>query len=119
MDNWRKIRRSMRRMASKAVSKTGDLTDTASLYVKLAQKEANLSDLYEQFGRVAYTKLKTGEGADEKSKVLFEKIDVVRAEIYAINKAIREKNLAKEAAKEAKEAVERFEEEERKHQEEN
>ncbi len=123
MANFKEIRRSVRRAASKVVSKTGDLTDTASLHVKLAQKEANLSDLYEQFGRVAYQKLKTGEGADEKSRVLIEKIDVVRAEIYAINKAIKEKKEAREAekiaAQEAEEAVERAEREAKQHHDED
>ena len=110
MANWNEIRRGVRKVASKAVSKTGDLTDTASLHVKLAKKEANLADLYEHFGRVAYQKIKTGADVDHKIKVLIEKIDIVRAEIYSINKAIEDKKGAKEeariAAKEVEEAVE-------------
>lgn len=83
--------RGVRRIAGKAVSKTGDLTDTASLHVKLARKEANLADLYEQFGRVAYQRVKAGAAADHKMKILIEKIDIVRSEIHAIKRAIKQK----------------------------
>lgn len=96
MAEWREIRRSMRKLASKAVSKTGDLTDTASLHFKLARKEAQLTELYEQFGRVAYQKLKSGAEVDHKAKILIEKIDIVRAEIYQITKAIEDKKVLKE-----------------------
>lgn len=113
MSKWREIRRGFKKMASKAVSKTGDLSDTASLHVKLARKEAFLADIYEQFGRVAYQKIKTGADVDHKLNVLIEKIDVVRAEIYAINRSIEAKKLAVkeniECAREAEIAVERAE----------
>lgn len=81
----------IKRVASKAVSKTGDLTDTASLHIKLARKEADLATLYEQFGRVAYQKVKAGSSADHKMKILIEKIDIVRSEIYAIKRTIKQK----------------------------
>ena len=81
----------IKRVASKAVSKTGDLTDTASLHLKLARKEADLATLYEQFGRVAYQKVQAGSSADHKMKILIEKIDIVRSEIYAIKRTIKQK----------------------------
>lgn len=113
MSDWRELRRTMKRAADKAVARTGDLSDTASLHVKLARKEAILADIYEQFGRVAYQKVKTGANVDHKLKILTEKIDVVRAEIYAINRSIEAKKLAKEeniaSAREAEIAVERAE----------
>jgi len=113
MSKWREVRRAVKKAASKAVSKTGDLSDTASLHVKLARKEAFLADLYEQFGRVAYQKIKTGADVDRKVKVLIEKIDIVRAEIHAINRSINAKKLAKEEeianAREAEIAVEKAE----------
>lgn len=109
MSKWRELRREIRKVASKAVSKTGDLTDTASLRVKLARKEALLADIYEQFGRVAYQKIKTGADVDKKIKILIEKIDVIRAEIYDINRLINEKKIAREEeeneAREVEEAV--------------
>ena len=104
MANWKDCRRSARKFVSKAVSKTGDLTDTASLYFKLARIEANLADVYEQYGRVAYQKYKTGADVDHKMKILAEKIDIVRAEIYAINSAIKKKKM--ERAFEEKNAIE-------------
>ena len=113
MSTWNNIQHKIKKVAIKAVSKTGDLTDTASLHVKLACKEANLGNLYEQFGRVAYQKIKTGANVDSKIKVLIEKIDVVRAEIYAINRSIEAKKLAKEEeisnARDAEIAVEKAE----------
>ena len=96
MANWKEIRRSVKKVASKAVSKTGDLSDTASLHVRLARKEALLEDLYEKFGRVAYQKIKTNADVDHKVKVLIEKIDIVRSEIYAINRSLNGKKLAKQ-----------------------
>lgn len=113
MSKWREIRRGVKRFASKAVSKTGDLSDTASLHVKLARKEAFLADLYEQFGRIAYQKLKTGADVDRKLEILIEKIDITRSEMYSINHAIEEKEenkrAAKAAAAEAEHAVHKVE----------
>lgn len=113
MSTFSDLGRGFKRAASKAVSKTGDLTDTASLHVKLARKEANLADLYEQFGRVAYQKVKVGSSADHKMKILIEKIDVVRAEIYAIKRTIKQKkaDLEFEAfnAEETEKAIQRAE----------
>lgn len=113
MSKWREIRRGIKKVASKAVSKTGDLSDTASLHVKLARKEAFLADLYEQFGRIAYQKIKTNANVDHKIKILIEKIDIVRAEIYAINRSIEAKKLAKQeeitSARQAEIEVERAE----------
>ncbi len=106
MSKWREIRRGMKKMASKAISKTGDLSDTASLHVKLARKEAFLADLYEQFGRLAYQKQKTGANVDNKLTILIEKIDIVRSEIYKINKAMEDKKIAREEEKNITVAVE-------------
>jgi hypothetical protein len=110
MANWKEIRRSVKKVASKAVSKTGDLSDTASLHVRLARKEAFLEDLYEKFGRVAYQKIKTGADVDRKLEVLIEKIDIVRSEIHAINRTLNGKKLAqKEEIGNAREAEIAFE----------
>lgn len=107
MANWREFRRNVKRSASKAVSKAGDLSDSASLRVKLAQKESALAGLYEQLGRAAYQKIKTGTTESEKAKVIIEKIDIVRAEIYTIKSAFAEKQSKKEAEKAAAEKIER------------
>lgn len=107
MANWREIRRNLKRSASKAVSKAGDISDNASLRVKLAQKEAALSELYEQLGRVAYQKIKTGTMENEKAQVLIQKIDIVRAEVYTIKSAFKEKQDKREAEKQAAEEIER------------
>lgn len=104
MSKWSEFRRGVRRATSRAVSKTGDLSDTASLHVKLARKEAFLADLYEQFGRIAYQKLKTGADVDRKLEILIEKIDITRSEMYTINHAIEEKAEAKKVARAAAEA---------------
>jgi hypothetical protein len=91
MSKWSDIRHHVKRVAGKAVVKTGDLSDTASLHVKLARKEAHLSDLYEQFGRVAYQKMKAGSNVDHKMRILLEKIDIVRSEIHSIKRSIEQK----------------------------
>ena len=113
MSKLREIGHKVRKVAGKAVAKTGDFTDTASLHIKLARKEAHLSDLYEQFGRVAYQQVKACDGTDHKMKILIEKIDVVRAEIYAIKRSIKQKKADMEFeifnAIETEKAVERAE----------
>ena len=91
MSTLNDIGSNFKRIASKAVSRTGDITDTASLHVKLARKEADLATLYEQFGRVAYQKIKVGSSADHKMKILIEKIDIVRSEIHSIKRLINQK----------------------------
>ena len=63
MAGWKELQQSAKKVAAKAISTTSDLSDTASLHVKLARKEAMLADIYEQFGRVAYQKIKTGSGS--------------------------------------------------------
>ena len=99
MSKWGEIRRGAKKIAIKAISKTGDLSDTASLKVKLGRKQAFLADLYEQFGRIAYQKMKTGADVDYKLNILREKIDIVRSEIYKINKALEDKKIAREDEK--------------------
>lgn len=99
MSKWGEIRRGAKKIACKAISKTSDLSDTASLKVKLGRKQAFLADLYEQFGRLAYQKAKTGADVDYKLNILVEKIDIVRSEIYKINKALEDKRIAKEEEK--------------------
>ena len=113
MSTLNDIGSNFKRIASKAVSRTGDITDTASLHVKLARKEADLATLYEQFGRVAYQKIKVGSSADHKMKILIEKIDIVSSEIYYIKRTIKQKRADMEFevfnAIEAEKAVERAE----------
>lgn len=113
MSKWSELGRGAKRAVGKAVTKTADLTDTASLNIKLARKEANLADLYEQFGRVAYQKVKVGSSADHKMKILIEKIDIVRSEIYSIKRALKQKKEDLEFEKfvgiEAEKAIERAE----------
>ena len=96
MSKWTEIQRTIKNVANQAVSKTGEISDVASLHVKIARKEASLAELYEQFGKVAYQKIKTGADVDHKIKILIEKIDIVRAEIHAIDRTIEAKKLAKE-----------------------
>ena len=96
MSSLKDFRRSFQRAAGRAITRTGDITDTASIHVKLVSKQAGLADLYEQYGRVAYQKAKTGANVDHKMKILMEKIDVVRAEIYSLKKAIEDKKVLRE-----------------------
>ena len=93
MSNFGELSRSFRKVAGRAVIKTGDITDTASIHVKLVRKQASLAELYEQYGRVAYQKAKTGSNVDRKMKILMEKIDVVRAEIYSLKKVLEDKKV--------------------------
>ena len=113
MSTFGDIGHGVKRVATKAIVKTADFADTTSLQIKLARKEASLSDLYEQFGRVAYQKVKAGSSADHKMKILIEKIDIVRSEIHSLKRTIKQKKADWEFEKfnaiETEKAVERAE----------
>ena len=57
MANWSTVRTSVSRAASKAIHKTGEVADTASLYVKLKAAEAKLDGYYTALGKLTYRQL--------------------------------------------------------------
>ena len=100
MATWQEFCDSVTKLTNKAIVKTGELADSASLHLKLAQKEATLAELYEQFGKLTYKQIKQGDSTEEKATELIEKLDALCAEISAIKAEIQAKKDAKSAKKE-------------------
>ena len=110
MANWNEIRESAKRTATKAIHKTSELVDVASMQIKLKSLESKRNTQYQLLGKLTYRQLKSGESQAEKIAPvvaeldsLLEQIRTQVAEIEAAKKAREEK---KQAEKEAKETAE-------------
>ena len=97
MATWQEFCDSVTKLTNKAIVKTGELADSASLHLKLAQKEAALAELYEQFGKLTYKQIKQGDSTEEKATELIEKLDALYAEISAIKAEIQAKKESKKS----------------------
>ena len=93
----------VKKVAGKAVKKTGEVADIAVKRVKLQRIDSKLSDRYEMLGRLTYKQLKTGESYAEKIALYIEAIDQLRADRKALNAEI-EAEKAEQAEKEALDA---------------
>lgn len=108
MSKWDNFVQNVGEIADKTVSKTRELTDAASLKIKIANKEAERDSQYKALGKLAYIKLRKLRGHDseettQKISKVMDKLDKTRQEIAdlkAIDKARKE---AKEAEKQARE----------------
>ena len=100
MATWQEFCDSVTKITNKAIAKTSDLADSASMRIKLTQKEAVLAEVYEQFGKLTYKQIKSGEKNEEKAAELIEKIDALCVEIASIKADIQAKKDAKDAEKE-------------------
>ena len=102
MASWQEFCDGVKKVTNQVIAETGELADSASLRVKLTQKNSKLSELYEQLGEINYKQIK-GEAVDQKTiddTVL--KIDAMKAEIAEIKATIQAKKDAKKESEEAK-----------------
>lgn len=67
MSKWSDFCTTVGKYANRAVKKTEELADTASVHIKLKNLEVKLCEEYEKLGRLAYKKLKdeSWSGAEE------------------------------------------------------
>ena len=89
MSKWDDFKKSVGIIADKTVSKTRELTDTASLKIKIATKEADRDAEYKTLGKLTYAKLKKlnipdAESVTERISESIEKINTLNAEISAL-----------------------------------
>ena len=91
MPTWEEFCNGLKKITNKVIVKTEELADTASLHLKLAQKEANLSELYEEFGKLTYDQIKQENSNEEKAEDLIKKLDTLTAEISVIKTEIQSK----------------------------
>ena len=115
MSTWNDIKKSVGLFAERTATKTRELTDTASLKIKIASREADRDTEYKRLGRLTYQKLKnTDENKSEHltleiSKAI-EKLDEINIQIDELRAEERERREAKEAEK-AQQATEKNEQE--------
>ena len=109
MSKWDDFKKSVGIIADRTVAKTRELTDTASLKIKIASKEADRDTEYKVLGKLAYAKLKKLALSDsgsvtERISETIERIDKLNAEISALKAEEKARQAAKEAEKAAKAA---------------
>ncbi len=109
MSKWDDFKKSFGEFADKAAAKTRELSDTASLKIKIANKEAQRDTEYKVLGKLAYTKLKNLEVEDPEALTArlsetLEKLDVINAELAELKAEDEARKAAREAEKMAREA---------------
>ena len=104
MSVWNDLKKSVGAIADKTVTKTREITDTASLKLKIASKEADRDTEYKKLGKLTYQKLKND--APENSESLtreisdtIEKLDGISAEILALKNEEEARRAAKDSEK--------------------
>lgn len=107
MSRWDGIKKGLGVLVDKTASKTRELTDTASLKIKIASKEADRDAEYKTLGRLTYAKLKQHKSSDaitERISETIETLDKINAELAGLKAQDKARREAKEAEKAAKEA---------------
>ena len=106
MANWSEIRESVGRAANRALRKTEELADTASMHLKLKNLEGKRESKYASLGKLTYRQLKTEETFTEEIAKLIEELDEIREKIRVVKDEIEAAKKAKEAEKAQKKAKE-------------
>ena len=108
MSRWDEIKKSIGVIADKTANKTRELTDTASLKIKIASKEADRDAEYKVLGKLTYAKLKQHKGSEavtERISETIDRLDKINEEIAALKAEEKSRREAKEAEKAAKDAA--------------
>ena len=112
MSKWNEIKKSLSVIADKTATKTRELTDVASLKIKIAAKESERDTEYKVLGKLTYKKLKSTDGADNSALTAhisntIERLDKIHGELAALIAEEDARRAAKEAEKQAKEEARR------------
>ena len=112
MSKWDEIKKNLGIIADKTATKTRELTDAASLKIKIAAKESDRDTEYKILGKLTYKKLKSADGSDDTSLTAhisntIERLDKIHAELAALLSEEEARRIAKEAEKQAKEEARR------------
>ena len=104
MSMWNDIKKSVGAIADKTVTKTREITDTASLKLKIASKEADRDTEYKKLGRLTYRKLKndapdSSESLTREISETIEKLDCISAELLAMKNEEEARRAAKDSEK--------------------
>lgn len=117
MSKWDDFKKTLGNFADKTVTKTRELTDAASLKIKIANKEADRDIEYKKLGKLTYAKLKASDSHSTEELTVkisesIEKLDSIIAELDALKNEDDERKAAKEAEKAAKAAARNDDDEE-------
>ena len=102
MANWKEIGNGAKRAANKAIQKTGEIADVASMHLRLKSLESKRDEQYELLGKLTYRQLKTGESQATRIAATIEKLDELRAKIRELGTQIEEEKAARKQAREQK-----------------
>ena len=108
MPSWNEIKKSIGDIAGKTATKTRELTDTASLKIKIASMESERDIEYKALGKLAYARLRQLDGkpqeelAEKISKSL-ERLDTIHKELAELKALDKERRESREAEKKARE----------------
>lgn len=115
MANWNEIKKSATNVAKTTIRKTGELAESATMYVKLSALRAKRDELYQKLGKLTYKQLKLGTSQAEAIARAVKELDNVSYDIAKqkekIEKVKAERELAKEQRRMEQEAADKMEEE--------
>ena len=108
MSKWDDFKKELGKIADKTATKTRELTDTAALKIKIANKESDRDLEYKKLGKLTYAKLKnTDANAEELTAKISESLanlDRILYELEELKKEEQDRKAEKEAEKAAKKA---------------
>lgn len=116
MSKWDDFKKGFGDLADKTVEKTKEITGSATLKIKIANKEADRDQEYRRLGKLTYAKLKklnVSDSAELTAKIseTMAKIDKIMAEIAEMKAKEEEIKAAREAEKAARAAAKRAQDE--------
>ena len=115
MSKWDNLKIKVSEIADKTAKKTRELTDTAALKIKIANKEADRDIEYKKLGKLAYAKLKPLDEIDSEALTAgiseaIAKLDIILEELEALKAEDEARKEAKAAEKAAKKNIDDDEE---------
>ncbi len=105
MASWNEIKNDMGNLASKAIKKTGELADSASVAIKIKVEQVKLSSAYEALGKLTYKQLKTSESQAEKISEAISLIDSLHENIRSLRQKAEELKKEREEKKAEQDTV--------------
>jgi hypothetical protein len=116
MSKWDDFKSGIENFAGKTADMTRELTGSAAIKIKIANKEADRDREYKLLGKLAYAKLKklnVSDAAELTQKIsdTLAKLDKILAELNALKQKEEEMKAAKEAEKVARAAARKAREE--------
>lgn len=89
--DWKELQENTKAITDIAAQKLNEMSDLASLHLKLKTAEYRLRVLYEELGKTAYRHFTTDDSRVEQIKKFVEAITVEQKSVADLKKAIRQK----------------------------